>query len=157
MHVVTSSLFLPSLVAYLSPASSVLLLRKHFITALTWWVARGRPALDLRAFYAGTSPDAAAPPALAGPSLAPAGTTPNPWLALVEAALVHPDDHIAKVQRALLHYAQVYGESAPGAFKGRALEGAEVLDGTLFARVAQLTEKRMAVPGTFWDLKGFFV
>ena len=156
MHVVTSSLFLPSLVAYLSPASSVLLLRKHFITSLAWWVARGRPAIDLHAFYAGTSPNAAAPPTLAGPSLAPEGTTPNPWLALVESALVHPDDHIAKVQRALLHYAQVYGERASGAFGG-ALEGVEVLDGTLFARVAQLTEKRMAVPGTFWDLKGFFV
>lgn len=152
----TSSLFLPSLTAYLSPASSVLLLRKHLLTALSWWVARGRPALNIRAFYAGTSPNAAAPPPLVGPSLAPAGTTPNPWLALVDAALVHPDDHIAKVQRALLHYARVYGEHAPGAFGG-ALEGAEVLDGTLFARVAQLSKERMAVPGTFWDLRGFFI
>ncbi|KAH9927609.1 uncharacterized protein B0H18DRAFT_954315 [Fomitopsis serialis] len=137
MHVLTSSLFMPSLVEYLSPGSSILLLRKHFITALSWWIARGRQAINIREFYAGTD-DA------------------EPWLALVEGALVHPDDHVAKVQRALLHYSKVYGDA--GLIRSRQVaRGAEVLDGTLFVRVAQLTATRMAVEGTFWDFKGFFL
>ncbi|KAH9840652.1 uncharacterized protein C8Q71DRAFT_804255 [Rhodofomes roseus] len=157
MHVLTSSLFLPSFVEYLSPSSSVLLLRKHFITGVSWWIARGRPSLNIKEFYAGTSPDATLEPAVPKPSLAPAGTTPNPWLALVERAIVHPDDHVVKVQRALLHYSKAYGGRGRGTFEDTALEGAEVVDGTLFVRVAQLTAKRMGVEGTFWDFKGFFV
>ena len=137
----TSSLFLPPFVAYLSPRASTLLLRKHFATGLAWWVARGRPALDIRTFYAHTAPDA----------------TPNPWLGLVEGALVHTDDHFVKVQRTLLHFAQAYGERVPGTFDGGVLEGAEVLDGSLFVRVAQLTAERMAGEGALWDFKGFYV
>ncbi|TFY67529.1 hypothetical protein EVJ58_g1558 [Rhodofomes roseus] len=117
----------------------------------------GRPSLNIKEFYAGTSPDATLEPAVPKPSLAPAGTTPNPWLALVERAIVHPDDHVVKVQRALLHYSKAYGGRGPGTFEDTALEGAEVVDGTLFVRVAQLTAKRMGVEGTFWDFKGFFV
>ena len=141
MHVLTSSLFLPPFVAYLSPRASTLLLRKHFATGLAWWVARGRPTLDIRPFYAHTAPDA----------------TPNPWLGLVEGALVHTDDHFVKAQRTLLHFATVYGERAPGTFDGALLKGAEILDGSLFVRVAQLTAASMAGEGAFWEFTGFFV
>ena len=119
----TSSLFLPSLVAYLSPASSALLLRKHFLTALTRWVARGRPALPLRAFYAGTSPDAVPPPPAPGsPSLAPAGTMPNPWLALIEAALVHPDGHVANIAHSCIMH-RCTASARQGIWLARSLHG----------------------------------
>lgn len=87
----------------------------------------------------------------------PAGTAPNAWLGLVQGALVHTDDHFVKVQRTLLHFAQAYGGRAPGTFDGAVLEGAEVLDGSLFVRVAQLTAERMTAEGAFWDFKGFYV
>ncbi|TFY67493.1 hypothetical protein EVJ58_g1578 [Rhodofomes roseus] len=44
MHIVTSSIFLPSFLAYLSPASAIVLLRTFLRTTLAWYVARGRPA-----------------------------------------------------------------------------------------------------------------
>ena len=51
MHLATSSIFLPSIVAYLSPRSAALLLRSYFTVALTWYVGRGRPALPINEFY----------------------------------------------------------------------------------------------------------
>ncbi|PIL34397.1 hypothetical protein GSI_03172 [Ganoderma sinense ZZ0214-1] len=48
MHMITSSIFLPSFVAYLSPHSAALLLRGHFTVALTWYIGRDRPALSIR-------------------------------------------------------------------------------------------------------------
>ncbi|KAJ7697895.1 hypothetical protein B0H17DRAFT_927999, partial [Mycena rosella] len=40
-----------------------------------------------------------------------------PWLEIIQPALVHPDDHLCKVQRALAHYWSLYGDMAPGEFK----------------------------------------
>ena len=158
MHVLTSSLFLPPFIAYLSPRASAILLRKHLATGLAWWVARGRPALDIRAFYAHNPAPAPSPAApLPQPSLVPRETPPNEWLGLVQGALLHTDDHFVKAQRTLLHFATVYGERAPGTFDGALLEGAEVLDGSLFVRVAQLTAASMAGEGAFWEFTGFFV
>ena len=114
MYIVTSSLFLPSLVAYLSPASSALLLREHFLTALTRWVARGRPALARRC--------GPPPPAPGSPSLAPAGTMPNPWLALIEAALVHPDGHVANIAHSCIMH-RCTASARQGIWLARSLHG----------------------------------
>ena len=94
-------------------------------------------------------------------TLAPAHT-PNPWLPLVQSTLVHPDEHLCKLQRALLHYGEVFGGAPRGAFAGLAeLEGAEVLDGSLFVRVAGLTADRLGwmregqEKGS-WDFDAFY-
>ncbi|TFY67540.1 hypothetical protein EVJ58_g1560 [Rhodofomes roseus] len=63
LRLVTSVLFLHSYVPSLSPTSISILLRAYFSTSLALYIARGRPALRIRNFYA----SAANPPARARP------------------------------------------------------------------------------------------
>ncbi|EJF59777.1 hypothetical protein DICSQDRAFT_108392 [Dichomitus squalens LYAD-421 SS1] len=165
MHLVTSSIFLPSLVAYLSPRSATILLRGYFTFSLAWYIGRGRPAIPVRAFYEGTT-DKLVPPG--EPQVAPADTTltpedvsPNPWLPIIQSTLVHPSEHLCKLQRALLHNATVYGARGAGEFAGTELEGAELLDGTLFIRAAGLTANAIGwlkegQKAREWDRSGFY-
>ena len=69
--------------------------------------------------------------------------TPNPWLPLIQTTLAHPDEHLVKAQRAVAHYSVIYGDRKAGTFTGTELPGAELLDGTLFVRVAGLTSRRL--------------
>ncbi|KAJ7608922.1 hypothetical protein DFH06DRAFT_1247725 [Mycena polygramma] len=150
MHLVTSSITLPSYMAVLSnPTSKSLLLRAYFSRSLTYWISRGRPPLDLRSFFSTsvvpTIPGNATSPyvsAFPGPA-SPGALTPNPWLQIIQSALVHPDDHLCKLQRALAHYASLYGDVPAGTFKGTELDGSELVDGSLFVRSAGLTMERM--------------
>jgi len=169
---VTSSIFLPSLVAYLSPKATSLLLRAYFSISLAWWVAVGRPALPIRDFFASVTA-APRPPTepRAEPSedtLTPDDPAPNPWLAIAQTTLVHPGEHVCKVQRALMHFADLYGSRKKEHFAalvnaadpGSRLEGAEELDGTLFIRAAGLTAYRMGwvkegQSAQDWDRAGF--
>ncbi|TFK60286.1 hypothetical protein BDN72DRAFT_872922 [Pluteus cervinus] len=171
MHLVTSSLFLSSTAALLTPASQERLLRSYFVISLSWWVAVGRPSFDISGFFEATTSYLAPSGALPTPhekslpsATSPAAVTPNPWLPLLETTLVYPDDHVPKLQRALSHYAGLYGNKAAGSeeLKNTELKGAELVDGTLFIRVAGLTAKRMGrmregeEPITFWDRASFF-
>ncbi|TCD65714.1 hypothetical protein EIP91_002290 [Steccherinum ochraceum] len=186
MHLVTSSLFLPSVMSYLPPATAAFLLRTYFLTTLVLYIARGRPALPIADFYSAVT-DAPKPP---GPQPTPSQgvfgpdqqytnppvakknwideggpkiITPNPWLAIIQSTLTHPDEHLCKAQRSLLHYASMFGATAPGAFstlKGD-LDGAEHLDGTIFIRIAGLTQNRLGwvregEDEKSWDNHGFF-
>ncbi|KAK0475762.1 hypothetical protein IW261DRAFT_1340047 [Armillaria novae-zelandiae] len=160
MHLVTSSLFLPSFAAYLTPPSQVLLLRSYMAVSLAWWVARGRPGFDIPRFFD-------APLAYHDPEPTPTPwdlpSMPNPWFAIIQQAVVHPDDHLCKIQRALVHYATRYGGRAHGRpdFSRTELGGAGELDGTLFLRAAQLTARhfeyvegkgeRYPAAQTLWD------
>jgi len=172
MHMVTSSLFLCSFVPYLSPSSTVLLLRTYFLTSLTWWISRGRPPLPIREFYESVSDT----PVIQGiddvkPSkstLSPETVTPNPWLQIIQMSIVHTDDHLCKIQRALAHFARQYGERPAGHFAASTrvgdatLDGVELLDGTLFLKIASLTAEKVAAVKEahdpfYWDLKGFYL
>ena len=126
---VTSSLFLPSLITSLSPRSQVLLLRGYLSTVLTWWIMRGQPALNIKSFMATTSVELPVP------------TTPasNPFLPVLKSAITHPHEHVVKIQRAFAHFDALYGKRAAGYFKGTELEDAELLDGSSFRRVSLLT------------------
>lgn len=209
MHLVTSSLFLPAIAAHLPPTSKSLLLRTYLGAALAVWVARGRPPLSLKPFYAHTSARLVVP----GPTPTPSEGTlgffdprsgfarararagadggggaegggeggggvegdglasaseklaPNTWLPILQSTLLHPNEHLPKLQRALAHYALRYGSLYGSGYATRAgrrqgqgtkldgtqldgtrmeLEGVEeVLDGTLFARIAGLTMRRL--------------
>lgn len=173
MHLVTSSLFLPSLIAKLSLPSQVLLLRAYLVVSLTWWIGRGRPAIDFEGFY--NNPDTAHPnppgdlPAPWTPKWSlPSGTSveaanPNPWTYIIQRSLSHPDEHLPKIQRALANYARLFGSRPAGFLEGKTeLPGAEKLDGTLFVRAAGLTINRLARykdgddEAPFWDRTGFF-
>ncbi|KAI3605299.1 hypothetical protein WG66_013067 [Moniliophthora roreri] len=159
MHFVTSSLFLRPLVSFLSPRSQVLLLRTYFSSCLAVWTILGRPQLDLEGFFA--SPLHPESSSVAKHKFALAtNTNPNPWLDVFARAIVHPDDHVPKFQRAMYVYATRYGSTA-GFFANTELSGAERIDGTLFVRGAWLTAKRLGrevdkVPKEicFWDRRG---
>lgn len=165
MHLVTSSIFLPTFAAHLSPQSTVLLLRSYFAVSLSLYIARGCAPLPIREFYENVSaspvPPGTAAAAPAKGTLTPGDATPNPWLPIVQTTLVHPDEHLCKTQRALMHDAALYGQRAAGDFAGLGLEGAEVLDGTLFIRAAGLTTDRLGwmkegQAADDWDRLGFY-
>ncbi|KZT20020.1 hypothetical protein NEOLEDRAFT_1158829 [Neolentinus lepideus HHB14362 ss-1] len=161
MHLVTSSLFLPSFLApsVLPMSSRRLLLHSYFSTCISTWISRGRPALAIRDFMARTE----AHPTPPGPKPEPhKGALPpndkklqvnaNAWLPIIQATLVHPDDHLCKTQRALAHFAVLYGNRPKGYWKNSAahnLDGLEELDGTLFVRAAALTADRLG-----WIIEG---
>jgi len=169
MHMVTSSIFLPSIVAYLTPASQNALLRAYLASSLVSWVTRGFPSFDIRGFFSSvfSSPPDNAPSHRPNESTLPSPTsihalTPNPWLPIIQTTVVHPDEHLCKIQRALAHFAVMYGSRPVGYFKDTELDGADRLDGTLFVRAAAATAKKLGwlregeKAGT-WDRDGFYV
>ncbi|TFK51605.1 hypothetical protein OE88DRAFT_1567261 [Heliocybe sulcata] len=173
MHLVTSALFLPSLLApsVLPMSSRRHLLQAYFSICVSTWISRGRPALAIRDFMARTDAH-----------ITPPGVKPDPhkdalphddkklqvnanaWLPIVQTTLVHPDEHLCKTQRALAHFAVLYGDRPKEYWKNEGahnLDGLEELDGTLFARAAALTANRLGwmVEGEekgHWDFDGFF-
>ncbi|KAL6310289.1 hypothetical protein BKA93DRAFT_721631 [Sparassis latifolia] len=166
LHSVTSAIFLHSLTAYLSPTSNSILLRTYFINCLAVWVSLGRPAPPLSAFF--SSPDLpTAHPTEPGTHSDPTPGTlvredmsPNPWLPILQTTLMYPDDHLCKLQRALAHFAALYGTTPKGHFAALArgdapLEGAEKLDGTLFVRVAGLTADALGWMREGQEQKGY--
>ena len=161
MHVLTSSLFLPTYAAALQPTSFALLLKTYLVSSLLWWVARGRPTLPIRDFYCNTSAPA---PEHESPASS-ATDTDDPWQPVIHDTIAHPDDHLCKVQRALLRFASAYGSRqagtlAAGADAEPSIDGQELVDGTIFWRVSQLTAGNFGdkdgVPDGTWDLRGFF-
>ncbi|KAF8341933.1 hypothetical protein F5887DRAFT_839458, partial [Amanita rubescens] len=63
--------------------------------------------------------------------------TPNPWLTIIETSLTYLNAHLIKLQRALAHFGALLGS------RSRELDGGELLDVTLFIKVAELTAKRV--------------
>ncbi|KIM43869.1 hypothetical protein M413DRAFT_443747 [Hebeloma cylindrosporum] len=162
MHLVTSSMTLTSYMAVLtSPMAKSLLLRAYFTRSLAYYISRGRPPLPVRSFFSAPIltdfPDPRPYPsdAVYPKPTSPLAFTPNVWLKIIQSALVHPDDHLPKVQRTLAHYGTLYGNIPAGEFKGTELEGSEFIDGTLFVRTAALTMEwmgriREGEPLRFW-------
>jgi len=147
MHLVTSSMTLTSYLAVISsPTSKSLLLRAYFTRSVAYYIAQGRPELPIRSFF--VAPVLTEFP---GPGVNPTGfafpnsTSPfaDLWLKIIRSTLVHPDDHLCKVQRTLAHYDSLYGRIAAGEFKGTELKDCELVDGTLFVRTAALTMQWM--------------
>ena len=161
MHLVTSSSFLPALLSSLSPPSQDLLLRGYFAAIIATFILRGRPNLNIKALY--ESQETAYPipggilptphektlPLPSADANRIKAVTPNPWLPIIETSIVHPSEHLIKIQRTLAHYSTLFGHRGQGAREGglegaaQELEGAELLDGTLFIRVAGLTAAKM--------------
>ncbi|KAG1751806.1 hypothetical protein EDB19DRAFT_2000665 [Suillus lakei] len=166
MHMVTSSIFLPSLIAYLSPRAQAMLLRAYLSSAVAWFVARGRPSLNFQSFFelTPTVPNPPNNPAVLPVEGFPAqdAHTPNPFLPLIQSSIIHPNDHLPKIQRAFAHFSTIYGARPKGYFAGTELDGAEELDGSLFVRAAVLTVDyigwaRGGEEARFWGLEGFYV
>jgi hypothetical protein len=136
VHLVTSSLFIPSILSLLKPVHQADLLRAYFATTLVWFVSRGRPALDVQGFFESVSADPKPnPDPNSSAADEPVG---NPWYTVLAHTIPHPDEHHVKAERALAHGAALYGTRSKGYFAHTELKGAEVIDGTLFVRVGGL-------------------
>ncbi|KAI6013231.1 hypothetical protein EDC04DRAFT_718557 [Pisolithus marmoratus] len=157
-HLVTSSSFLPSLITSLTTGSQVLLLRAYLVTVLTWWVAHGRPVLNIKSFMASTSTQLTIPLSGGSGSSDFPKEHPNPFLHIIQSSILHPNDHLAKIQRAFAHFSTVYGTRPAGYHRGTELEDSELLDGTLFVRAALLTANYMGSKegANAWNNRGFF-
>lgn len=148
MHLVTSAAMVSSILGAAKPSSASLLLKTYFLFTLIVYVARGRPPLPIADFYQETTARPSAPgsvPQSAEKTIGSAAS-PNSWLQIIQTTLVHPDEHLCKIQRALAHSAVLYAGTPPGTFSRFAdhgLKGAEVLDDTLFVRAAGLTAERL--------------
>ena len=104
MHLVTSSIFLPALCARISPISQVRLLKAYLATALTWAIARGQPALDIRGFVEEMHKHGS----VVGPSTS-SHRWEDTWMRMVEEARTHHDEHVTKIIRALAGWAGDFG------------------------------------------------
>ena len=170
MHFVTSSLLLSPIFSLLSRKSQELLLRGYFATCLVWYIGHGRPELDIARFFGNAATLHPIPPGpkptphkdVSPSSTSPFAIAPNPWLPIIQSTLTHRDDHLPKLQRALAEYSSRFGSTPAGYFAGTELKDAELIDGTLFVRVAGLTAGRLGwvregeppLPGV-WDRRGF--
>ncbi|KAG8970797.1 hypothetical protein FRC03_000014 [Tulasnella sp. 419] len=152
IHMVTSTLFVPSYLSQLSFPSQSALLRAQLSVILAYWVSRGRPQLPIVPYYNHTKdymtflPKAlrdihpskdALPSGSADPS--------NIWPLIIESSLNHPEEHLIKAVRSLAHWARLYGTRERGYFDENRvhLSGVGELDGTLFERVALLSIKTL--------------
>ncbi|CAE6420615.1 unnamed protein product [Rhizoctonia solani] len=136
VHLVTSNLFMPSILSLLKPKSQVDLMRAYFANALVWFVAEGRPALDVQGFFQSVTVDPK--PNADSKSLSAKEPEGNPWFTVLAHTLVHPDEHHVKAERSLAHGAALYGARPKGYFAHTGLKGAEYIDGSLFVRTAGL-------------------
>jgi len=149
MHILTSALCIPSLLAILpDPMHKAQLLQGYARTSALFVLLRGRPRIDIPLLMSYTEfprpPKNAAPGgthAIGDPQSA-AGET-NPWLALVQNALHHKDAHVLKVVRTLYYCGVRYGSKTAGRAIGARDEkgeethvGAAKMDGTIFVRAA---------------------
>ncbi|KDN46735.1 hypothetical protein RSAG8_04115, partial [Rhizoctonia solani AG-8 WAC10335] len=135
-HYVTSNLFLSSILSLLKPKHQIDLMRAYFVTSLVWFVAQGRPALDIQGFFQSVTDD---PKPTPDPkSLAAKEPEGNPWYTILSHTVHHQDEHQVKAARALARSAALYGACPKGYFAHTELEGAAEMDGTLFVRTGGL-------------------
>ncbi len=130
-------------------ASRLTALKAYLATSAGWYISRGNAALPLKDFYSATSDRLTAPPAAVVPPEAPRkplSAPGGPWERIIMNTVAHPDEHLPKAVRSLATFATRWGGRPTGYYAGggeNGLEDREVLDGTLFARVASLTLDRL--------------
>jgi len=150
MHLLTSSLFLPSLLgAIKSVDDKISLLRLFIAEVLMIMLLRGRPRIDVTLMMSYT--EFPQPPgyehaftpvdSALGDPRDPSST--NPWPAIIASVIHSPDAHSVKSLRTLFYAAQKYGETPPGGAIGafdrdgkETIAHAGDLDGTIFVRAA---------------------
>ncbi|KZP16280.1 hypothetical protein FIBSPDRAFT_63876, partial [Athelia psychrophila] len=155
MHILNSSLFIPSLLKLVpAPALKVKLLKAHLAVAIFILITRGRPRIDAELMMSNTATPA--PPASATrhlkfpPSPSAVGDpndkdTANPWDVIVPCVMHAQDSHIVKAIRTLYFASQRFGHTAAGAVPGaldkdgkETHKGMQALDGSVFVRAAGL-------------------
>jgi hypothetical protein len=110
MHLITSSIFLPSLCALISPVSRSRLLKTYLAVSCIWAVARGQPTLDVKGFIEATEPANLEHVDVAGAAHMDAQTSGQGymWDKILEQARVHHDEHVTKILRSLAGWASAF-------------------------------------------------
>ncbi|CEL60054.1 hypothetical protein RSOLAG1IB_09312 [Rhizoctonia solani AG-1 IB] len=134
-HLVTSCLFLPSVLSILKLEYQVNLIRAYFANVLICFIGEGRPTSDISGFFQSVSTDPK-PDHNSKSNIKAADE--NPWYTILGHTIHHQDEHLIKAVRALAHSATLYGAGPKGYFSHTELRGAEEIDGTLFVRTAGL-------------------
>jgi Questin oxidase-like len=156
-HLATSLIFLLTVVLRSEHApyppvalsSRLKLLKAYLATCAAWYISRGNAALPIKDFYDVTSDRLTAPTATAvSPSAPrkPLSTRGGAWERIIVNGIAHPDVHLVKTVRSLSTFAARWGGRPAGYYAGGGeggLEGREMLDGTLFVRVASLMLDRL--------------
>ncbi|EFI26569.1 hypothetical protein CC1G_15783 [Coprinopsis cinerea okayama7 len=114
MHLVTSSLFVPSICAAILPVARGRFLHTYLAVALAMYVFRGAPPLDLVGFSKLKVMGPSGPQPHPSKDTLPSPTSPkainaDPWLSLLQTSIVHPDEHLTKTQRSLSTWASHFG------------------------------------------------
>jgi hypothetical protein len=161
MHLVTSSLFLPSYFAVLqNPVHKTMLLRAYLPCLVLITLLRGRPRIDPSLLMSYTATARPPVPSSLLPGKRAIGdpredASYNPWPAMLESVLYTHDSHVVKTMRTLVYAAQKYGDSPPGgaigayAAKNRreTHKGMAEVDGTIFVRAAGILMDYMGWSG----------
>jgi hypothetical protein len=159
MHLVTLSAFLDSYLTTIKNTRSKVMLIRHLVpTMVVYVLIRGRPVINgdlIQSMSLHARPpidwDALGPKSEMAHGLGDIKSDEdyNPWPALISAAIHHPDYHVAKAMRTLIHASQKYGDTAAGQVIGafrpakspsdkpeETFKGMAKIDGTLFVRAA---------------------
>ncbi|CAE6397611.1 unnamed protein product [Rhizoctonia solani] len=139
-HMVTSCLFLPSVMLLLKPAHQIDLMRACFANVLVCFIGEGRPALEVQGFFDSVTTK---PTPKGDSDLATKSINGNPWYLILAHVVHYQDEHLVKAVRAPSHSASLYGTRPKGYFGHTELRGAEYIDGTLFIRTAGLLTDAM--------------
>ncbi|KAJ7679091.1 hypothetical protein DFH06DRAFT_1414899 [Mycena polygramma] len=167
MHYLTSALFLPTVLKALDNMSAkAQLLSAYVRVAALILMLRGRPRINVPLLMSYTASPGPTPTSLPTSALG-IPTESNPWLAIVQNALHHPEEHVSKAVRALFYAAQQYGHAGAGelvpAFDASGAEiheGLAQLDGTVFVRAAGFISNVLGwviagqKGGDYWDRSG---
>lgn len=161
MHLVTASLFLPSLLGALRKTENKLMLLRATLPVILLYVTlRGRPRIQpalLMSYSATPRPPVhftKPPPHERTIGSLSDDACANPWPEIIASVLHAPDAHTVKTIRTLYYGAQKYGTTsrggAIGAFRpggAETHEGMAELDGTIFVRAAGVVMERMGWVG----------
>jgi len=176
MHLVTSSIFLFTLFSRLTRRTSQKIFLKGYLSVtLSWYVGRGRPYLDVARFFQVELGETLLSARSKESNIAltlPYNINdarlqiPHSWSPILRSALMHVDDHVPKLQRALADHASRFGDVPKGTFSDTWLKDAQLIDGSIFLRTAGLTTSRLGWirdtlateegPSGEWDRRAFF-
>ncbi|KAI0086580.1 hypothetical protein BDY19DRAFT_894614 [Irpex rosettiformis] len=138
MHMLTASLFLPSLVDTIPTSQSKAAVLKAVLSVmLIYLLVRGRPRIDADLLMGYTSTPRP-------PNAKQDVAYTNPWPEILASVVHAPDAHTVKAIRSLYYAAQKYGTTPKGGAIGAFLPGTEEetlkglsnVDGTIFVRAA---------------------
>lgn len=150
MHLLNSTLFIPSLLKIIpTKESKVKLLKTYLPCAIMNILLRGRPRIDAELIMTYTAtPSPPTPRTAEVQTDTPVVGDPNdadyvnPWPAILADVVHGRDAHTVKAIRGLYYASQHYGTTPPGSVIGALVDGKEThkgigkVDGTVFVRAA---------------------